>query len=169
MRPLSKRGEMAYYVRWGFFTIPMLVIIFVTLTIWLSGVLSPKADTFNADAALLTYQILYTPQGLAAIDPSGRPLPGVILADRFTSNLPETIAATFKQSQLPMAADIIIGEHEFFYPSQTDYSHLEPFVDKTGPSSTISFTTTTVVLLRKGNVDTPTPVEVTVLRARGDS
>ena len=166
----NKRGEMAYYVRWAFFTIPMLIIIFVTLAIWLSGVLYPKVDTFNADAALLTYQVLYTPQGLGAIDPSGRPLPGIILEQRFSPSLQDSLAHTFMQpDKLPMAMDILIGSHELFYPSQTAYENFKPLLNAKGPSSTISFTTNAIILVRSGAIDTPTPVTVTVLRARGDS
>jgi hypothetical protein len=167
----SKRGEMAYYVRWAFFTIPMLIIIFVTLAIWLSGVLYPTTDTFNADAALLTYQLVYSPQGLGAIDASGRPLPGVVFESKLLSpTVTDSLAATFPQTgELPMAANILIGSHELFYPSQTAFNHLAQLRGFTGPSATIELKTESVVLIRANGQDIPAPMHVTVLRAKGDS
>ena len=167
-----KRGQgTGYFLTWIVFTSLMLVLMFGGLGFWLQDKLNPPVETFNLDAALLSQRLLYSPNGLAAVDVlTGRALPGIVdgrkLQDRNTTEkkLLETVFQDDNRGAL--AARIRIGTATLFY-NQVLYDRLSPQIGASGPGSTISVTIPSTVLVRDAKGDTPAQASVEVLRVRG--
>src|SRR3989338_6373577 len=75
-----KRGmsTIAYIAVW-FFILLMMLVMWKSLLTLLDRTLNPAVDTFALDAGLLAQRLVFSPNGLGAVDElTGRPLAGMI-------------------------------------------------------------------------------------------
>ncbi len=159
------RGQVStgYMLSWIIFTGAMLIIIFGSLLFWLDAKLTIHADTFPAEAGLYADRVLFSSDGLAAVDITGRTLPGIIDAKKLSDPL---ISDQLKQtaSGKGFAAKIQIGDATI-YSDEKRYDALIPQTGGTGPGSTQQQAFTFMVLKREGEKDTPVLATINVVGA----
>jgi hypothetical protein len=156
----------AYTLSWIVFTTLMLVIIFGTLTLYLGNRINPKQDTFPADAAALEHELLYSPSGLAALDATGRAIPGVVDADKLRDpalSTRLTNAAWIAADSQTLAAKVTLGTTTTYYYEQF-YRWLQPQVGGTGAGSTEQLVFPVAIIVRDKGIDTLTTGTIEVLR-----
>lgn len=154
----SKRGmTLVWMVKFLISAVAMLAIMLIMLQSFLSAQLNPNMDITALDAGLVMNHLLFTADGLAAVDTTtGRTLPGIIDANKLNSPL------DFLKSDA--AAKITLGTMPSIYYKKEAYDSKFPYVGSKGQGATKSTTFNTIVLLRENGKDTPTAVKVEVLQ-----
>lgn len=166
MRPSSKRGQTAAYVMtWIIFTTLMLIIIFGSLIFWTDRALNPKRDTFSLQAGLLSQRLLYSPNGLAYVDPmTGRSYPGIIDAAKLKDpKTAERLLSVVSYKESVIGAKILVGESTVYY-NKAYYDKYFPLIGKQGAGGARSQKLTIPLLVRDKDIDKHVNVLVEVVQ-----
>ncbi len=166
---MNSRGDTttAYVLTWIIFTCLMLIVIFGSLFFWLDGKLYPPTNTFEAEAALLSQRLLYSPNALGYVDAlTNRAMPGIIDKQKLIQPNIQDVLLKAIMPDKKRAARISIDGKVIYY-DQATYNALQPQITGSGPGSTKQAIIKTVVLVHDGIKDISVPVEVEVLRVTG--
>ena len=156
---MNRRGEITtgYVLTWIIFTSLMLIVIFGSMFFLLDSLLYPPRNPFPAEASLIENRILFSTDGFAAVDPSGRPLPGVLDAAKLSRNLDDTIKGTRLT-----AAKVTVGAQEYYY-DRTKYSMLESRIGFKGRGGAQQLVQKYVLLVKSSSANYLAPVTIEVL------
>ena len=155
----TKRGmTLVWMVKFLISAVAMLAIMLIMLQSYLSAQLNPNMDISALDAGLVMNHLLYTSDGLAAIDENtGRTLPGIIDSNKLKNPQLDFLASE-------SAAKITIGNLAPVFYHKNKYDSKAPYAGSKGEGAVKVTTFNTIALLRENGKDTPTAVKVEVLQ-----
>ena len=161
-------STIAYIAVW-FFILLMMLVMWKSLLTLLDRTLNPAVDTFALDAGLLAQRLVFSPNGLGAVDElTGRPLAGMIDGAKLKNIAALEQALNNVAASQTVAAKITIKASTpvIAHYNKIWYARWAPLVGGQGPGSAVSTTIQMMVLLRENNLAVPAQIEVEVVRLR---
>lgn len=143
----------------------MSLVMVLSMLFWVDSKIAVHADTFAAEASNYAQRVLFSSEGLAAVDVTGRALPGIIDGQKLAQeDIGDQLAKVASGKR--MAAKITIDGKDV-YVDRTKYTNLLPLArsDDAGPGATRQRTFKITLLVRGATGDRVATAQVHVLEA----